>query len=89
MSSMRQAITVKYHGPAARRDARLSTTTASGIRKYWPLHCLPDDTEAAYRMAAWRMQRWMGDGWGGELQGGWTGEGVAVFTLPEEGALHA
>lgn len=82
--SMRQAITVKYHGPTARLDARLSTSTASGIRRYWPMHALPDDTEAAYREAAERMRRYMQGGWEGELQGGWTGEGVAVFTLPED-----
>lgn len=80
-NSMRQAITVKYHGPTNRRDARLSTTIASGVRRYWPLHSLPDDTETAYRTAARHMQEHLGDGWAGVLHGGWTGEGVAVFTL--------
>ncbi len=82
---MRQAITVRFHGPTARRDARLSTTTASGIRRYWPLRILPDDTESAYLRAAGNMLRCMQDqardGWEGELRGGWTGEGIAVFVL--------
>ena len=64
---MTQLIRTKYHGPGNVRGSRISATTASGIRRYYPWG-LFDDDDANHAEAADRLARELG--WRGQWFGG-------------------
>src|SRR5262245_54119953 len=78
-----KAITVRFHGPSARRGARLSARDMDGNRITVPY---PDEGplgEPRYRVAAEALCRKMG--WSGPLVGGAIAAGyVFVFLDPAE-----
>ncbi|MBU6278593.1 MAG: hypothetical protein KGN78_05060 [Actinomycetales bacterium] len=67
MEFMRQAITTKYHGPTNTRGSRISATTESGLRHYYPYR-YELNSEQNHRAAALAMAEHMG--WSGTWRGG-------------------
>ena len=82
MDFMRQAIVTKYHGPTNARGSRISATTESGLRHYYPYR-YELNTEENHRAAALAMAEHMG--WAGAWRGGAIPQGYA-FVL-NDGAL--
>lgn len=79
---MRQAIVTKYHGPTNTRGSRISATTESGIRHYYPYQ-YELNSEGNHADAAQKMAEHMG--WDGTWRGGAIPGGYA-FVL-NDGAL--
>jgi hypothetical protein len=82
MDFMRQAIVTKYHGPTNTRGARISATTCSGLRHYYP-YAYNLDSEGNHRHAAQKMAEHLG--WDGDWRGGAI-DGAYVF-VKNDGAL--
>jgi len=76
---MAQAIITKYHGPTNFRGARVSATSASGMRISIPWD-YEGDTEDVHRRAAEALAKKMK--WGGTLIGGGLKTGNAYVFLP-------
>ena len=62
-----QGIVTKYHGPTDTRGARISATSAGGVRIYRPLDYAVD-ADANHREAA--RQLCVKLGWSGQMIGG-------------------
>lgn len=70
---MRQAIVTKYHGPTNTRGTRISATTESGIRRFYPYQYELNSEENHARAARLMAEHmgWDGTWRGGSIPGGY------------------